>query len=266
MRTLLSLIVVASLSASVSAQNLWRGRVTQSNVGIEFLKPNFTDRNAGTTGLVTTLSGAFTLRGGTALVVEMPFIFSSYSSPFGLSYDESALGNPYLGLQFGPSGSSYYGDIGVRLPLMDEHQDLARGVATLADIDRFEAYIPHVFQASAAVNFDHEVAPSLRLLARIGPSFDVSTSGRGGTNLYADYGVTFELQQQEFSLGAGYSARMILTSDAGSIDDRTIDEAVLGGYFRIDRLEPGLQARFPLDEYLRREITATYLVSLRLTM
>ena len=261
MRSILVILLLAASSITAGAQTLWRGRATTSNLGIEFLKPSFTDRNAGYTGLVTTLSAGFALGSATAIVVEIPLIFSSYSS-FS-SYDESALGNPYFGLQLGPAGSDIFGDLGVRVPMIGETQQLSGGLATLTDINRFEAYVPHLFQISGALNVDKRIAPTLRLLARLGPSADFSTLG-GNADLYADYGLTLELVQDELTLGAGYSARTLLS--VGVIEDRTVDEIAVGGYFRFERIEPGLQARFPMDEYMRRQLSFVYGLSVRLLL
>jgi hypothetical protein len=261
MRIALSIALFAALATTLPAQTLWRGRSEATSIGFELLRPNFTDRNTGFSGIIATFSGAFNLNPGNAFIVELPLVFSSYSSPYGFSQDEGALGNPYVGMQFGPSGATCYGDFGVRIPIMDDQKNLSSGLGTLADIDRFEAYVPHLFQASAALDVDSKVAPGLRLLGRVGPSGDFATKGGGSANYYADYGLTLEFQQEDLTLGAGYSARTLLSQS--SIDDRTIDQITVGGYLRFPHIEPGLQARFPLDDSLRKELDFTYALNVR---
>jgi hypothetical protein len=260
MRLLLATMLLASITLTADAQTLWRGRSTASSVGLSFQRPKFSERNTEYSGLVFALAGEFALSPSTLLMVELPFMTASISSAF-YSNDETAVGNPYLGVQFGSRESEFFGEFGVRLPFMEDGNGLAGSIGVLADIEHFEAYVPHILQISASANAETEIAPTLWLLAKAGPDADIFTKGGGDGNLYLNYGATMQLRLEEFRAGFGYAARTLL--NRSEFSDRTVDHVAIGGSYRFTHVELGLQARYSMDEYIRREIDFAYGLSVR---
>lgn len=263
MRTLLALLLFASSSIVADAQTLMRGRSRTTTVGIEFQKPKFAERNDEYSGLIYTVAADIVVSPAVAVIGRIPFVAGSITTAY-YSYEETAAGNPYLGLQFGAEASEWFGEAGVRIPLIDARKDLAASVAALTDMEHFEAYIPHTFQVSAAANVETEIAPMFWFLARLGPSVDFYTEGSRDADIYADYGAAFQLRQVALTLGGAYSARTFLKES--SLDDHTIDQFTVSGSYRFSKLEPTLFAKIPLDESYRRQLDVSYGLSLRVIL
>lgn len=263
MRTALALLLLLLLPLSAGAQTHWHGRSTDASVGIHVLRPEFTQENSEYGGFLYAVSASLPINASTTLILELPFVSASYTAALYVS-DEGAIANPYLGLEFGSSRSEFFGELGVRVPFMQEQKTLASYVGALTDINSYESYIPRLLQISAAARYAGTLDPNLLLLAHLGPSAVFVTEGGSKSDLYASYGAVLQLQVEAFFLGAGYAAKSLLTSSG--ISDRTVDHVLAAGSYRMRRLEVGVEIRFPLDQYVKRNISRVYGMTLRVTL
>ena len=225
---------------------------------LEFLHPIFNSNGSSYSGYAITLSSRIKLVRQTFLVVELPFVKASYTS-ISTNQDESSLGNPYIGIQFSGEGSKFFGEIGFRPPFMPEKKYLAESIGLITDFDRFEAYVPNYLQVSGAVNFQTQFSPVFGVRIRLGPSVNFRVKGNSDGDLYAAYAVLLEFQKEQFSAGGGYAARSLLTRSG--VTDRTVDAVEFSAKIRFDRIQPGVQVRLPLDEYLSITLDMVYGIS-----
>jgi hypothetical protein len=249
--------------SAAGAQTLWHGRSTVSAAGFRLDRAKFSDQNSNASGIIFSLFGEFAAQPSTTVIVSVPFMQGSISTAF-YADDQVTIGNPYVGVQFGSPASTVYGEFGVRLPLASDEKNLANSIGVLTDFENFEAYVPHLASLSAAADIETELSPSLWLLAKVGPVADVWTSGRSSASLYASYGATAQLRLDALALGLGYSARTLLSEETAP--DRTMDYVAAGGSYRFSKIELGMQARYTMDEYLRRSMDLAYALSLRATL
>ena len=205
------------------------------------------------------------------VVGEVPFAYVSYDYPQGLQtspdadLDDIAFGNPYLGVEV-MAGQEVTLGAGVRLPLASSGdfanaQGWQAGLAT--EVERFEAYLPDTFTASASVAVAPMLSDRVRVRARVEPSLLVPTGDNTDSDIDLALGGSIGLDAAlgRATLSGGFLTRRTLTNGRfGELREFGVFEADatarFGATLDLGRVRPGLDVRVPLyDTTLEQDAT-----------
>jgi hypothetical protein len=186
---------------------------------------------------------------------------------FGISESEtkSALGNIYVGLETIQDKGSVFWEVGIRLPTISEEKSDAAMLAFFGDVNRWEAYVPHLLALQAALNYRDAYQSGFVLFFRTGPSIWVPTKsgGNGDTEVFLDYGGGIGYENETIRVGGGVSGRVIITEEEFLFNDkRAFHHAELGMSVRLAQFRPAVFVRFPIEKELKDVISKTFGFSL----
>jgi hypothetical protein len=244
------------------AQSLWLDCSQHPALALEIVKPNFDDatflNNTTFPTSVIFLSLRYPISTWVSVVTELPFAHgrAEFAAGFGEveNISESALGNPYLGLELRGKNSLFFAEIGARAP-MTRIGNLAASMAILEEFaDRLEAFIPEYLPLIALANFHYHSAKGFAIRVRAGPSFWINTEERyyGGDNeLYLLYSAQAGYETETVSYQGGATGRCVLTTDDGNFGERSVHELGMAASFGVGKVWPGVQFRLPLDADLK---------------
>lgn len=220
----------------------------------------------GITAAALVVGGRVPVGGGVSLVGELPLGYYAADFPDGLEFggfqprDASSLdaGNPYLGAELRVRPSLAVSG-GVRLPVVefDPRRRTSSGSqgGLVAETERFEAYVPDLLTVSAGVAAAPEVAPGVRLTARLDPALLVPTEsdeGRGarGADVAVGAALGVEAAAGPATLSLGLFGRRLLTDGYfGEFDVFDTDGLLTAGAaLEVGGVRPALTVRVPLDD------------------
>ena len=252
--TCAALALALSAAGPAVAQTIWTPIEHQPSFRMEALHPRFKLADGVD---VSVLSGALFLTGALPIhdrwmfIAELPFARSKVTVS-GESSSKSAIGNPYLGVQFGrataPTG--IVAEFGVRPALIGDDDFEAAFVGITADIDRFEAFSNKLTTVSAAGNLYTRAAQTTGRL-RVGVSEQFYDKGESETML--DYGALGSFDVNRLRLGAALTGRYLLT-ESGSFSDRSMHHGAASASVAFGQVRPGLLIRVPFDKEFRDNV------------
>ncbi|MCK6618946.1 MAG: hypothetical protein HUU32_13015 [Calditrichaceae bacterium] len=256
------------LPQSGLAQSYWVNRSQPKTISLEILKPDFAgDANTTFTTSVIFLGIQFPVAKKTLIVAELPF------AHFGLNeegYDgqsESAIGNPYLGLEFGAKNSGVSGEIGVRAPLTSNEKISAVLTGFFTDFDRLEAFVPDILSLAGMVNYKYKSAGGAFARLRGGPVFWIPTGDSEADNeLWLAYGFQAGYESQQVGFSIGFTGRLLATEEDLELGERTFHQLGLAADFGLGNVRPGVHLRLPLDEDLSDVIDMVFGVNLAIQL
>jgi hypothetical protein len=274
-----ALLALALAAGRLPAQEMWLGPRDGASIAVEAMQVNFTwsgmvnlgsggvKQDFGSTALF--LTGRAPVWSGTALVMELPVSYGSFTADNGLGYRETisdfGIGNPYVGVEGGQRGSPVFGELGVRLPVMSERKVASALVGLFSDLDRMDAFLPDIVTVSAFMNVRAGGNAGFRFRLRAGPMawFATKSFVLEHPELYGAYAVQAGYAFRLVEVFGGVTGRAILTE---SVENRFTDQAVLAVHLNLGRVEPGLSLRVPLDNGRNDLISSTVGVSVRVAM
>jgi hypothetical protein len=232
----------------MEAQSIWLPR-SEPAIAIEGLKPFVEGGGLSFFSTAWYLSGRARVSGSLILVGEVPFAFASFDSDFGpASESDAAIGNIYVGLEIGKQTSPVFFEVGARAPIAPEN-NLATAIGVLADLDRWEAFVPNLFPITGMVNYMNVSDTGLLLRFRGGPVLWIPTESGGETELLAMLNalVGYQDPMDKFGVKGGLTSRIIV-SEGGSFGDRSSFQAGANGWFGLGRVRPGVLVLIPLED------------------
>ena len=256
-------LACALLPASAAAQSPWVVPRSDRAVYLEILKPSFKNGDKFTfTTLAVFLSGRFAVGENTVLVGELPF--ANVGVGDGFEESESAVGNIYLGAEFGGAGSPAFGEFGVRLPLMRETDYFGPVFWFMDPVDRWEAFTHEVASVHAAFNYRYSGPTGLVVGFRLAPVLWIDTGEQltDDVELLALYGAHAGYEAANVAVVGGFSGRVIITEEGADLGERTLHQLLLAASYGLGRWWPGVQMRVPLDEDLTDAIGPALSLSL----
>lgn len=225
-------------------------------VSSEFFRPNY--QSSGTfdfSGWSLILGVKANLSEHVALLAELPYANGKINSPsnsFFSDRSQSAIMNPYIGLEFFPRSQKTSFEFGVRLPVADEDKSLATQAGLLSDFDRFDAFVPDILTINGLVNIKAVSPGGFALRLRGGPNFWIVTDSNTGSGddveLLLKYAGELGYEAEQFSLSAGISGLLIATESDLDLGERTLHQFIAAATLGLGNVRPGLQFRIPLDE------------------
>lgn len=209
------------------------------------------------------LNGALFLSGSTRIgktlrfEADLPIARTGFDAGSGLNESAVRLGNPYLGLTVRGEGKPIGLQFGIRLPTASDPDtfigEAANEMGYFADFDRFEAFLPKVLTARAAVEIRHTTPSGFLLGAKLGPALLVDTHGAStqSQDLYADYGIRAAYQGPAVTATVGFTGRALITEADLSLSERTVHQLTGAVEVGRGRVRPSGLVRFPLDDDFR---------------
>ncbi len=273
----LLVLVLLLLPLAATAQNVWTSERGGSVVALEYMRPAFTNNTTpALTAQTFTLTGRFQLHSGDIVKFELPYATAhqddmtfSYPSPYGLvtykyaGISSNAVGNLYAGIELRSEESKSSFDLGLRLPMTSD-KETAPFMGIMTDVDRYEAFVPHLLAMNALYNYTSKSDEKLAFRFRFGPTLWVNTksnSGSDDTEVLLAYSLQGGIQTETFDCIASYAGRMIVT-ESGELSKRMFHQLGVLASANIGIIHPGLYYRVPLDDKLKNVITGVLGVSL----
>ena len=260
------LILVSNKQAS--AQPMWLDRSHNQTIAYEFLKPDF-DTSDDITFLTSAmfLSGRFALSSKIYFVGEISFANYGVDRQFGDSYNESAFGNPYLGLEYYNEAGNIFGEFGFRLPLAKDEDARALVIGMYTEfIERTEAFISEAIPVNAFINYQsvNESNFGIRFKAGLTGWFPTGIHDEG--EWFLVYGVQGGYQTEQVNLLLGLSGRYWFTAENLEFSEKTYHQFIVAADFGLGQIRPGLILKIPLDDNLQNMINSVFGVSLALNL
>jgi hypothetical protein len=282
---LAAFFVPAILSAQVSSEI---GRRT-SGFRIEFQKPSFDDagygfgsipRYSATTGILT-LSCFARVGERTVVVFEAPWTHVDYEHGpvFGpgsrVSESASLLGNPYLGAEIGNREGTRIFEAGFRLPVANESRrtPFVSQAATIADYERFEAFLEDCLSASLHGNLRSPAGPGAIAHVRGGVLYlrpidggDGEDESRREDQFRFDAGISLGYRTTSLEFRGGITLGGPFQDPDNGLTRRVVDHASVGVFAIRPGIRPGAFVRFPLEPDLADAVNMTFGLNLALDL
>lgn len=247
----------------VTAQWLHFPATDESNVSLEFMKPNFKN----ITGIKTASSVWFL---GTrvqsndqkfSFIGEIPVAYyaeNSFDIYTGIRFlSELLVGNPLLAFEIRGKPGKYGGFalIGFRPPLVGKRTPNAQFYGIFTDFDRFEAFARDQFSFLLGSGTRLDVSSS-RLKSEIDLGFTtlvvIPTVGQIEPEVYAKYYIQGWLFFSRVSFNAEFTGVGYLSGDGGSIGERTEHQISFGTQFSFGNCMLGAFIRVPIADELKQ--------------
>ncbi|NIR47263.1 hypothetical protein GWO43_02195 [candidate division KSB1 bacterium] len=254
------------LGTPLTAQPIWVDTGTNNFVALEILKPNFSSR-ANTTFATSTifLSGRFRTSDNAFFVGELPFAHRGFDNGPRIANSETAVGNPYLGMEFHHPDRNTFWEIGIRLPIVPENNSSAKSLGRDSDFDRFEAFLHNFVTVLGKVNFMPESSSNLTPRIRVGPTVLIPIGEPAETadiELFLDYSAQVGYNGQRFGFLAGLTGRLFVSEDELDFSERTFHHLGIAANVAFDNVRPGIHLRLPLDEFITDRVDFIFGVNL----
>lgn len=253
---------VAVLGASLTAQSVYTRPITDNEVVLEFFKPSYKS-TLPVTGFVADLVGRVQLTEQLHLLFELPYAqgkFEFSSGFFSVSQSHTTLGNIYAGAEVQTNIDPVSFDVGVRFPTTSESAFNALNVGITTDVDRYEAFVPHLLAFNGIMNYATKTETGFTVHARLGPTLWVNTkntSGGDDTEWLLGYSALVGYQNETWTVNGGYSGRMVLTG-TGPLENRSFHQIGATFGYRFSSWRPMAHIRLPLDKNLKLQLEFVY--------
>ncbi len=254
---LAALVWLSTGAKPACGQSRWIPRDGKQAVAIEFLRPTLEAIDAGFFSSAFFVSGRVEASANFAVIGELPYSrheSSQTATDFDgneITLEESSgtIGNPYLGVEAAPSSSPIFMELGVRLPLVSEDQELAQVTGLFADISRWEAFYSNVISIQTAFNV-REVTPSnVEYRLRLSPVLSIPTEGSVDPELFGIYSLQIGYHGRIVRLGTAVSGRLLFTEDFGNLGERSLNQLELHADFGPWAIRPGFDLHLPLGSW-----------------
>lgn len=240
-------LALASHPSVSPGQTLWSDPARPQSIWLQALHPDLESGSGSgflSSGLF--LGGRVDLSEDCAFVGEIPFGYADLDD----GDSEFGVGNPYAGLEFGPSRGLLV-EFGARVPLASNTNNGA-AIGGLADlVDRPGAFASDALTISAAVNSLASFEKGGHTRLRVGAIGLVPTDG-GDQEVLLDVGATVGYEDSSFGAEAGLDGWIWLTQSDLDLGERSVVQFGAQAYHRLAAGgRVGVQFRLPLDRDLK---------------
>lgn len=241
----LAIIVLATSSNIVNAQNIWL-KDTASAVSFEFTKPIF-DENFTPFTSANFLSWKQRLNDRFTLSFLIPFAYAKVDES-GID-GEFTFGNLFIGTEIYFKKSLWL-ETGIHIPTTPEDNFGTAFVAIAADLLRIESFSPNSIVLPIILNFS-QGKDNFYYRFRMGPKIIVNTSSNSlyadDAEMFLDYGMKLGYGTKKFGTDIGLTGSYLVTEDV-DFSDASIHQTGIGFYASFGRFVPALSLRLPIDK------------------
>lgn len=229
------------------SQSLWleRDHVTTIRVEAHHVDIEYPDEKL-LTG-VAFLNVRHELTSKASIVGELPYARyeTAHEEFVPQGHSESSIGNPYLGVEISGSDSPFFGEIGVRAPVMSDQDIGAEVIGLFSDLPRSFAFFPNTVPISAVLNLRTPSESEIRARLRFGPTLTIPTESGPDTELYGVYAWQIGYEGRSVRVGSALSGWVFLTEDFGNLGSRALTQFELHADFGAASVRPGVELRVP---------------------
>jgi len=246
MRALTTFTLLCTLALPLQAQMPWTANLPSQGLALDFLRPKFNGGGTSLTSGAVFLSGRFAVGTNAAFKFELP-----YARIAGDAFSSSTIGDPYIGAEFGTTGSTTF-ELGARIPLTSE-SEFAQIMGLYSDVLRTEAFFPNVLTVVARVRFHRDYPTGLTLDAGGGPSVWAPTKGGGDPEVVLHQHIAGGYRGPKAWLSFGLGGLLIITED-GDFAERTIYQIGMSAGLSQGQVRPALHLILPLDSEINSNV------------
>jgi hypothetical protein len=254
-----ALCLTFALAAPASAQSPYLDRGNDRTLLLEVLKPSFEGDDQPDFLTTTWLLGArLGVAPQTHIVLELPWAHYEEGD-----FSASTIGNPYVGIEYGATGTGPFGEFGVRPPLAaSEDDDVVASLSGIfSDVDRWEDFWPQMIPVTAAFNYRYEAPTGFRARGRLGGSLWIPEEG-GDAEFFTLFGGWAGYESPMLRVAGGWSGRVLLTEE-GVFGDQTLHHQLSAAIdIGTGRVRPGAHLRLPLNSDLTDAVNLVFGISL----
>ncbi len=250
-RSVLSLLALVAVVPTLAAQRTWLVPQPDRAAGIE-LSTGFYENDV-TSGFTAafTPSVRFPVGGGILATAELPISRASVRPNF-LGGDQSAtvIGNPWLGLELPVAGTGRL-EVGVRPGLRDITGDAEQSAAlfgTITEYDRAEAWTGKTTTVRGMLHLGRVPAEGAFVTGRVGATTFIPSGTGGDVEVLANYGLRAGFVARSTLFYAAVTGRALMTSESGSVADRSVHQLGIGVEALDGDVRPHLGVRIFVDE------------------
>lgn len=258
-------ILLAVFPAFLSAQSIWTDQDRSNGMWLEVLRPNLEGDRDLTPGTSTWfLGGRWNAGPDLNLIVELPFAHGELENvaPGQISEASNAVGNPYLGMEWGPKGSPFHVEFGARAPLADADEFGAMTGLFSDFVLRADAFVDDFVPVTAMGNHTYRHPSGFMTRLRVGPALWVATEDEVDSELFARYTAQAGYDTRRLTVLGGFLSRTLLTEEDVDFGERSVHQVGVTARAKLDRVQPGLLVLLPVDDDLSGEVDYTLGVTL----
>ncbi|NWF90316.1 MAG: hypothetical protein HXY50_12760 [Ignavibacteriaceae bacterium] len=177
-----------------------------------------------------------------------------YSYNYSYTYDKTALGNIYLGLQTIDSTSSNVGrnfSFGVFLPTSSKTESYnASFFGLLTNYYDLQKYLAETITLYSNIAFRWYLENRIRFGLDVGPQYliNISERGGGGNDFFLHYGLSAGVDINDFIIKSEFTGILILTGDPENFTDRFLNFLSIGLSYTNCIVKPSIFYQFNLHE------------------
>jgi len=233
--------------ALTRAQSLWLDRDHPTTILVEAAHVDVDQTNEKFLSGVAFLDIRHEMSPTTAIVGELAYTrFARAREEFlPTPTSESSIGNPYIGIEDSGRESPFFGEFGVRIPLMDENDVGAEFTGLFSDLPRSWAFFPNTVPVQAAMNLRTPRTSEIRARLRFGPTFTIPTKSGLDSDLYGVYAWEMGYEGRSVRVGSALSGWVLFTGDFGNLGSRTVTQFEFHANFGAGKIRPGAVVRVP---------------------
>jgi len=260
---LLALLVVVGAVDSVKAQPVWLSPTPDPGISVEVLKPKFEETQFESISILSSvwfLSARIRMDRTFHALWELPiagfdgeyynYYYGYYPGPISWPIDgETAVGNPYIGLEVMDRREMWYGRFGVRLPIIGDDNYYAREYGIVADVDRAEAFSDDLTPLMIRFGIRSPRGSNLAVHAWAGPTFWLYGGNYTGDNeTLIDYGIQMWVVSDVARIAGGITGRYIISLEDADFGESSVHQFGFAANVGRGSIRPGVHFRVPLDE------------------
>jgi hypothetical protein len=257
-------VTMLASAASVGAQVGWLHPEFKQGIMLEVSKstikygPRFTFGS-----MIWMLTGKAQLSQSTILVTEFDVAHAGYKDSYSMYYwyempkPQTAIGNPYFGLEFQNPKSPLYGRVGVRVPVASEDKGDALAFGVYSQFGRFEAFLPKVTTVSVQAGYIKRFADRpIVIRGYLQPNLMIPNEG--DAEVISDVSGEFGVQTHYVDVTVGVLGRVLLTESDLEFSERTMFLFGSAASVNISQASVGGYVHIPLDHDWQDLIDLTY--------
>jgi hypothetical protein len=242
-----------------NANSMWIERSGERSFALEVAIPDYEKVSiVELSGQIYQLSYNGPINDRIALLFELPVVNGEADVEYGRYSDsesETMIGNPYIGFDFASRNRNLSTEVGGRLPLSSDDDEIASAMGVLGDMERLDAYIPDCYSLGARVKYqtDKGGGPvACRLQAGPVFLFNADDYFEDDNELFLNYGGFVGVQSKNGSIMAGMTGYMIISESDLDFDERTQHYAGVTAGVNVENVQLGLYFKTPLDDEIEK--------------
>lgn len=262
-RLIISLAIVfvmsAGLAINASAQYYWMNSSSDYSISLDIYKPSFDRDGIDFLTTVWFLSGKFEIGKNVGFYGEIPITYLDVDNDvFDDMENETAFGNPYLGLEFkfptGNGKSVFVTRAGFRPPVISYEKRNSAEFAYTAMYNRLEAFLPEDWTLNGGFGYNMKFENMMNLDFNVNGALIIPKEDNYDTEFLLNYNLNVGYASEKAMFSAGIGGSILMTNTDLDLAERMETQLGMKVGLNYDKLHPNIQVRVPVEERLSNYI------------